>query len=280
MLFLCLFLQMPLNYNTNVDFADYLMQQHDYFRAISEYKRVLFFCQNDSIRYYCMTQIAKSYRKSRRFDSGVSYSNEVLNQEQLQANLRWQNSLNVGLAYLENNQPHLSLPFLQKTSELNPSLFVQLSVGLAHLRLRQWGKASERVRQAAFALKDTTVKAKISLMADSIDKFSLYPQKSPVAASLLSAILPGSGQAYSGHTYDAIQAFLYTFSIGFSSFALYKYEKKVKGRLQLTYIGFSITSLFYVGNIMGARRTAKYRNWRLESDFSKRIQEEVMQYEP
>ncbi|MGH7451093.1 MAG: DUF5683 domain-containing protein, partial [bacterium] len=110
--------------------------------------------------------------------------------------------------------------------------------------------------------------------------FKEQPKKSPFIASSLSFVLPGSGQLYSGHTYDAVQAFLFTASFGFAAYAIYKYEHSFKEHLELTYIGISITAIFHAAKVIGANRTAHYRNWKKNRDFIKSIHDVVMVYEP
>ena len=59
-----LFLQLSISQNV-VGFADALMHQGDYFRAISEYKRAAYYITDDSIKNYCLLQIARSYQIGR-----------------------------------------------------------------------------------------------------------------------------------------------------------------------------------------------------------------------
>ena len=45
-------------------FADALMRQGDYFRAITEYKRTLFESDDPELRRRCTLRIGRAYRKS------------------------------------------------------------------------------------------------------------------------------------------------------------------------------------------------------------------------
>ena len=275
---LCLQLSLPINDSTS--FANALMRQGDYFRAISEYKRVLFYSRDDSTRNYCLLQIARCYRKSSKYESAVRYSSSLLNNATISPSLRWQSNLNLGITYLESKMPQLSLPYLQAAVTGDSASFPLLCIGLAELEMQNWDKASGLFRRAAATSKNSVLQAQMFTLSDRIEKFPDQTWKSPFLASSFSFVLPGSGQLYSGHIYDGIQAFLVTASFAFATYAIYKYEQSSKGHLAWTYVSVSITGIFHAANVIGANRTAKYRNWKRRSDFVKNIHDSVMFYEP
>ena len=75
--------------------------------------------------------------------------------------------------------------------------------------------------------------------------------KSPLIAAILSAIIPGSGRAYSGRTMDGIMGFstvILTGNIAYLS------EEKTISRP----VFFTTAAVVYLGEIYGAWRSAKY----------------------
>jgi hypothetical protein len=88
----------------------------------------------------------------------------------------------------------------------------------------------------------------------------LDDSRSPVLATALSMVLPGSGQAYSGHWFDAGQAFAMVGFFGFSTYAAWRYDTRVSHNYVLTGISAAITALFYASNVYGAYKTAEYYN--------------------
>lgn len=276
---LLLYLHLTLLPHDSAAFANALMREGDYFRAITEYKRVLFYSRNEAERNYCLGQIAKSYRKSARYESAIRYSTALLNKPELPAAQRRQSLLNLGLSYLESKAPQLAQPYFQQAIAEDSTVFPLLCMGLTRLEMRQWNEAAKIFEKAALLAADSVVRMPIVNLAGGIARFKSQPQKSPLLASSLSFFLPGSGQFYSGHAYDGIQAFLFTASFAFATYAIYKYEHANKDHLSWTYVGVSITSIFHAANILGANRTAHYRNWKKQQDFTASAREIVMRYE-
>jgi tetratricopeptide (TPR) repeat protein len=266
--------------DTSPAFADALFRQEDYFRAISEYKRVLFYNSNDSIKNYCLVQIAKSYRKSFKYESAIRYSAALLNRAELSPALRRQGHLNLGLSYLESKMPQLALPYFQAAVANDSTAFPFLCMGLTELEKQNWDGAANWFRKAASTRRDSLAKAQIMGFSNSTAKLKNQSWKSPLLSSALSLVVPGSGQFYSGHVYDGVQAFLFTMSFAFATYATYKYEHAFNEHLRWTYAGVSVTAIFHAANVIGANRTARYRNWKKRSDFTKSVHDAVMLYEP
>tara|TARA_Y100000590_G_scaffold361959_1_gene418871 strand:+ start:24119 stop:24799 length:681 start_codon:yes stop_codon:yes gene_type:complete len=77
--------------------------------------------------------------------------------------------------------------------------------------------------------------------------------KSPLIASLLSSLLPGSGRIYAGRTWDGIMGMWTIYLVGSSAYYSLKDDRPIAGPL------FGATALIvYFGEIYGAWRTAKY----------------------
>ncbi len=275
-----LFLQLSISQNV-VGFADALMHQGDYFRAISEYKRAAYYLTDDSIKNYCLLQIARSYRKSSKFDLSIQYSNGLLSKKDVPITMQQQSNLNLGLSYLESHLPQLSLPYFQKLVDAPDSTgFPLMCMGLAELEMKNWTKASEAFVSASRLNGDAAFQSKMLQVSADIQMFPDRPQKSPLFASALSLAIPGSGQIYSGHIYDGIQAFLVTVSSAFATYALYKYEHSFNDHLSLTYVGISLTAIFEFANVLGAYQTANYHNWKDHEDFVKSVHDMISPYEP
>jgi TM2 domain-containing membrane protein YozV len=256
------------------------MRQGDYFRAISEYKRTAFHSEDDSIRSYCLLQIAKSYRKSFRYESAIQYSTELLSAKNVPHSLRQQCNLNLGLVYVDSHMPQLSIPYFKELLATDSTGFALSCMGLAELEMQDFGQASLLFKEAAKTTKDPTYRQQTLRLSGETESFVNRPQKSPLLASTLSFILPGSGQIYAGHIYDGVQAFLFTAASAFATYAIWKYEHSFKDRLELTYIGISITALFHAANVIGAHQTANFHNWKQHDDFVRDVHHALSAFEP
>ncbi|MCG6187507.1 hypothetical protein K5G00_08845 [Maribellus maritimus] len=85
----------------------------------------------------------------------------------------------------------------------------------------------------------------------------MMKEKSPFVAASMSAIIPGSGKAYSGYWGDAVMSLLF---VSTNAWLSYQGFKK-KGVKSITgWIFGSISFGFYTGNIWGSAKAAKNRN--------------------
>lgn len=78
-------------------------------------------------------------------------------------------------------------------------------------------------------------------------------KKSPIAAGLLSAIVPGAGRVYAGRWFDGFMGFVMVYLTASSALD----ASKNGNRYQKSF-AYSMATIFYTGEIYGAYRTAKY----------------------
>jgi len=86
--------------------------------------------------------------------------------------------------------------------------------------------------------------------------------RSPALAATFSALVPGSGQLYSGHTYDAAQAFGLTTVLGYGAYASWRHELDAGAPTQyvLPVVATLVAGAFYAANVRGAHASAKRFN--------------------
>ena len=89
------------------------------------------------------------------------------------------------------------------------------------------------------------------------DELATHKRKSPLLAGILSGILPGSGQVYSGKTGQGIAALLLT--SGLSLVVIENFNKRGPDKFETIFFG-SVFTVFYIGNIYGAAFSAKIVN--------------------
>lgn len=78
-------------------------------------------------------------------------------------------------------------------------------------------------------------------------------KKSPVLAGALSAVLPGVGRIYAGRWFDGLMGFMMIYIVSNSAF-----EASQKNSQPNKWFSYSMFGTFYLGEIYGAYRTAKY----------------------
>lgn len=266
-----LFFVSTLNSQTKEVYADWLYQQGDYFRAISEYKELQFFSKNvDSISIY-QYKIGKAYYRSGKHNNSIGEFASILGKPI--SNELKSNSLNyIALNYLNLSLPNQALFYSREALKID-SLKSSFTAGLIYSNLYEW-ETSQKYFNAVinYAPADTMT----SLAKDNLKLLSTVSdinQKSPVLSMIFSAILPGSGQYYSEHSVDALQAFAFVSSFAYMSYIAYKYDHRNNKGYYNFGVTISITSLFYIANLIGAERTATYYNIKQKQDFVRKINE-------
>lgn len=102
---------------------------------------------------------------------------------------------------------------------------------------------------AGFTYSDFNLTDSERALDDIARTIAAHPKRSPLAASALSAVLPGAGQLYAGSLGEALSAFLTVGSLaGITAANWHKYGLKS----WRTIVSGSICSIFYIGNIYGA----------------------------
>ncbi len=264
----------------DVRFADELMRQSDYYRAITEYKRVLFYASDDSTKDYCLAQISEAYRRSDKPDLAIEFASELFTKSKIGSAGWYTSSILLGRAYGASRLPQMSLQYYLPALEYrDPHQAARLELGLTYFELKNMQKSLDYFDDALQREADTARKASIGAVIEEVRQYAAMPSKSPAAATIFSALLPGSGQAYSAHYYDAVQAFLYTAAASAGTYAMYRYEHSDDRRPLWTYVGLGLTATFYVSNVVGANQTAQYYNWKIHSDVSQRLRQRVMTLE-
>jgi len=255
-------------------FAEALLREGDYYRAITEYKRRMFLYPQDST--YCLMQIARAYCRSAKYQSAVEYASLALERPDLSAQQRSDANLTVGLCYMGLHLPILSWQYFNAAGTLDTVGVNALCMGWLLATEGKWKVAHAVFQQVARAHVGDTLGSSALKLSTLASQGPYLPHKSPAIAVALSTVLPGAGQMYGGHGYDALQAFLMTSSFAFASYGVYRYEREPGRHLRYTYLAVGITSLFHAANILSAQRTASYYNWRQRNDHLIRIQELIL----
>jgi len=134
--------------------------------------------------------------------------------------------------------------------------------GLAEMGLGNWDLARTRFAHAiATPASGDTERRRITTLDGFVDKGPRLPQRSSTLAGTMSAVIPGSGQAYSGRVTDGLRHLLFNTVMILATVSFARGEHVpaaiLTGALELP---------FYLGNIRGASASAKRfdRDRRLE----------------
>jgi TolA-binding protein/TM2 domain-containing membrane protein YozV len=249
--------------------ADAFMEEGEYYRAVTEYKKFLILFPDSAKADYASFEIAMAYFKGEEYgaaaksflamrekypESGFaiqagylegvsqwklkSYDRarealETLVEEHAESEYAPRALVVICLAALDENKPEVSRQALERFLDRYPG-----------------HPGEENVKEAAAE----------------IDRYQQLPEKSPVLAGIMSAILPGSGYFYAEHYGDGITAFLINgLFIAGTVAAINQENYAVAG------IVGGIGVPFYLGNIYGSANAANKWNRGVRSEVSQKI---------
>jgi outer membrane protein assembly factor BamD (BamD/ComL family)/TM2 domain-containing membrane protein YozV len=236
-------------------FADHLLQDGEYFRAITEYRRFLFTYPDDARATKALFRIGQAV------DRGESYADALQTFRELERRdpegsygqhaLLWQ-----GECHLRQTQytaaEQVYTRFIDQSDQANRMPYAHYQRGWTFLYRRQWQKAARAWQHVP---SDHPLYPAAQQLVSESQAGERLPQKSPVLAGLLSGVLPGSGQLYNGRLGDALLAFLLNgLFIAGTIEAIDHGELAVAGVLSFFEAGW------YVGNVYGAVNGAHKHN--------------------
>ncbi len=246
--------------------GDHLFQLKNYDAAITEYKRFIFFHPDDTHVAATYYQIGLAYRTQGLWQEAiVAMRNAILNatteddKSEFQINLAVTliASKNYDLAQLELIRVMLRDPNV----ELDRRVMFLRSV--AYVYQFRWEEARE-------LLQDYTTDGKLDIL---FDKAENLPHKSPRVAKVLSTILPGAGQIYTGNWRSGLNALLLNGVFGYVAVD----AVLDKHYADATLWTFLIFLRYYQGNFFRAETAVKtYNNeisQRAANDILDRLQE-------
>lgn len=230
-----------------LQFADQLLKEGEYFRAITEYRRFLITYPRDPRRPMAHFRIGQAFYYGQSYADAIRIFQEVAERYPdtpygKQAWL-WQGETLLRQAeYLKANRVYTN--FIERFPEDANIPFAQYQRGWAFLYRRQWNTAATVWHEVPSA--SPLYPAAQQLAAEARTGTTL-PRKSPAFAGALSGILPGSGQLYNGRFGDAVLSFLLNgLFIAGTIQAAHEGEPAVAGVL-----GFFATA-WYTGNVYSA----------------------------
>lgn len=250
------------NAETIKSFADHLYETGDYYRAITEYERLLFFHPSHALAPQAHYQIAMAYLEGGKYTQAIKRLRDLSNTH-ADREIGRKSLLSLAEAYIRKQDLHLALDKLEEflSSYPNDSRAdaVRIRIGWVNLLLGEWQQAGAEFKSvpAGSAEQDRAEK----LAGESI-KFPELPRKSPALAGALSAVLPGAGQLYVGRPADATTSFLLNGLFIWATVEAFNNDNDVTGGILLFF-----ESGWYFGNIYNAMSSAHKYNRREEQRF-------------
>lgn len=260
----------PRDCERQFEFAESLFEQADFYRAIGEYKRLIFLCPDE------VALCEKAY-----FKTGVSYFRAKRWQDAIEA-------LDVFLVSFPDSRMAGEAMYLKGMSEKNLSLHDEalttfgyiIETGTGEYRARaiyqsalvlvdmeKWERAGEMFSRVPM---ESKLYDSAGVFSAGLENIGNIPYKSPAVAGTLAAIVPGAGHLYTQRRRDALVAFLLNGVFIWSAVELFNDEKYVTGGI-VTFFELG----WYSGNIYSAVSSAHKFNRRTKKDFLQGLRDRV-----
>ncbi|MCH8331155.1 MAG: hypothetical protein IH946_07215 [Bacteroidetes bacterium] len=188
-------------------YADSLLAARGYTTALKEYRRVVFF-GNDEYKKLAYPHIAECYLYKGEYKKAISYYDLAFN-TQSNDSLRKEYILKKSLCYTLNKDYTLALGeiFGLKTNKSDHfEKRKNFHLGILYFQTAEYEKAKEHIKVSV----DTTDRV-LAVRIDSIFKANRKIERlKPGVAQVLSLILPGLGQIYAGEIGKALNSLILT----------------------------------------------------------------------
>ena len=256
-----------------LDFADSLFREEDYLNAAHEYRRYLFLFSDEENCDRVQFRLAASYQNAGRL-AGAIQAYQLLIDTYPHSPLMQRAQSNITQCQILQGNKDLAIRSLQEflsdqpDSDLVPR--AQFMIAVVQMEDRDWEKASETWEQIAVKYSDTPFADTSRRLMRMAESSKLMPRRSPTLSALLSAVIPGLGQAHSGRFSDGIQSLFVVGIFGLGS-AYYADREQYEVAIPVGLLGL----FFYAGNVYGGMRAAKKFNSRQENKLLDGLRDEI-----
>jgi len=231
-----------------IDFIRELFQENRYFDCIAESRKLQNNQNKPDVDYF----IFSNYYLAGQYASVIiNYSTDQASTE-----MKFPSTLLLSYSYLKTGYYKKSYELLKNldyTSLQEKYIFTMFLRRVEPLLLSgETEKIQEEIGSSKLFLKDSYNFIKLR------EELQLYAKeglKSPTYAAMMSTLLPGLGQCYSGYPGEGLISLLAVAATAGGGFYM-----RDKGHRGISYTMFFFSGLFYTGNIYGGYKSAEYKN--------------------
>lgn len=250
-------------------FAEYLFGEGDYFRAITEYKRLLYFHPQSPNAEKAAFRIAEAYKQAGRWEEAIERFRQFLARYPQSPDMPRARYL---LAICEKEVKRTRDAVETFAGIIKDELPVYRDLSLIQTAMIYLQEGDRR--GAAKALRDVAADGpygrRTREAATRIENLGEGEEKDPAVAGTLAAILPGAGHLYVGRYRDAAVAFGLNAAFIASAVELFRKDNNILGGI-VSFVELG----WYMGNIYSAAASAHKFNRRQREDFIRSLWEEL-----
>lgn len=248
--------------------AGQFFNEGDYFRAITEYKRFIYFFPESNLLETAYFKIGEAYFKGKRWKQAI-HAFDGLREKFPGGKLTDRSYYLSGMTYFyEKDYSSSRKQFKKIIDSFTASELIDdamLYMAMSYVEEEKWQEALDGLRGIE---KKSNLYHFAENFASGLQNIDKLPLKSPALAGTLAAILPGSGHLYTEREKDGITAFLLNGAFIWGAVESYNNENyAVAGILTFFELGW------YFGNIYSAVNSAHKYNKRLKNEYIKDLKE-------
>jgi tetratricopeptide (TPR) repeat protein len=235
-------------------FAEQYFQRGEYYRAIGEYERfIYFFPLSDKVE-LARYMIGLSYLRGERYKEAIQAFNALI-EEYRNTGYALKSYLGISKAYVELKRYDVALSILNNLITIAPDQEIRdkayYKKGWVYLEMGLWEKARESFEEISPQNRE---RYNIKQILTELKEKRPLRRKNPTVAGLL-AIVPGAGHLYSERKRDALISFLLNGAMIYAAYEAFDHDlDALGGIITLFELGF------YSGNIYGAVSSAHKYN--------------------
>jgi tetratricopeptide (TPR) repeat protein len=235
-------------------FAEQYFQRGEYYRAIGEYERFIYFFPNADKAELAKYRIGLSYLKAEQYDRAIQAFYALIEEYQ-DTEYAFKSYLEIGKAYVRLNRYAMALTALNNLITIVPDQDLRDKAhyhrAWVYLEMGLWNKAIESFEQVSAQNREGYGVKEI--LAELKGEVPIGP-KNPTLAGLL-AVVPGAGHLYCGRKKDALISFLLNGAMICAAYEAFDNDLEAIGAIiTLFELGF------YGGNIYSAVSSAHKYN--------------------
>jgi tetratricopeptide (TPR) repeat protein len=251
-------------------FAERYFEKEEYYRAVGEYERFIYFFPQDPRVALARYKIGLSYLKGERFTQAVQ-SFHALIEKHGDTELAMNAYFNLSEAYIMLKQFGNALAALEglikQCSDLDVKDRAYYKQGWIYLEMDEWENAQASFDKISPKNRDTY---RLKQLSEDISKREFLEIKNPATAGWL-AVMPGAGHLYCERYRDALIAFLLNGAMMYAAYEAFDHDNEGLGGL-ITFFEIGL----YAGNIYSAVNSAHKYNRKQKNDFFQYLKDHSM----
>ncbi|MBW2569656.1 MAG: tetratricopeptide repeat protein [Deltaproteobacteria bacterium] len=255
------------NIKRQFEYAESLFKEGDFYRAITEYKRFIFFFPEEEKAEKCYFMIGKSYFKAKKWVEAIDAMKVFI--AKFPRSFMLNDALYLkGVAEKKFKKYDDALSTFEEIIKTSSGEYKNKAIyqnALVLVDIEDWKRASKTFLKIP---EESVLSPAARIFSSGLENFDNLPRKSPATAGVLAAIIPGAGHLYTERPRDALVAFLLNGAFIWAAVELFNDENYVAGGV------FTFFELgWYSGNIYSAVSNAHKYNRRVKKNFLENLRD-------